>query len=75
MTVQEFIDIVCAHYGCREETVQLAGETLRYLVRSGDDGQQYVAEIRQARDEQLEQTVLESLCIQLGIPPGDFGVV
>lgn len=75
MTVKEFIDIACAHYGCREETVQIAGEALRYLVRTGADSQQYVAELRHAGDEQLEQTVLESLCVQLGIPPEDFGQV
>lgn len=72
---QEFIDIVCAHYGCREEAVQFAGETLRHLVRTAPHGQQYVAELRHAGDEQLEQTVLESLCVQLGIPPEEFGQV
>ncbi len=75
MTVQEFINIACAHYGCREETVRLWGETIHYLFRVDADGRPHTSILPEDRSGQLEQTTLESWCAQLGIHPEGFGTV
>lgn len=72
-TVAEFVDRAREQYGCQLEICPFGPRTLRCLSRTDDQGQEHVVILLDDMGEVLTPTVLRSWCVQLGIPPEDFG--
>lgn len=78
-TLGEFIARVTSEYKAQIRKINLSGPRgpieLKVLIRDGKNGGKQIAVIPALKDDDhLIPTVLRSLCVQLAIPPKDFGL-
>lgn len=79
-SLSDFIDrAISQKYGAQIETIDMSGPRgqieIKVLVRKGKKGKQKLAVIPDLKDDDiLIPHVLRSLCVQLDIPPKDFGL-
>ena len=79
LTLGEFITRATSGYKTEIKKINISGPRgpieVRVLVRTGEDGKKKIAVIPDLKDDDhLIPTVLRSLCVQLNIPPKDFGL-
>lgn len=77
-TLGEFVARVESKYKAETKEINMSGPRgpvhAKVLVRIGKDGKKKIAVIPDLKnDDHLMPTVLRSLCVQLDIPPKDFG--